>query len=535
MNRPELTAEKFVPDLFVDQAGARLYKTGDLVRWLPDGNLEYLGRLDHQVKIRGFRIELEEIEGCLRRHPAIQDVVVLAREDFPGDKRLVAYLANKNGEMPAAGDLRSYLMQELPEFMVPAAFITLKALPLTPNGKVDRRALPAPDAGRPELEHAYVAPRTPLEETLAGIWAEVLGLPQVGIHDNFFDLGGHSLLAARLFARIEKVIGRDLSLAILFRRATVKDLAEAIESQPAAASEDWIVPIQPNGTRRPVFMVSGITGNLLFWRDLVRHLGPDQPCYGLHCRGRDGSFEPFSTLAEMAACLLQHMRRVQPSGPYALLGYSFGGKVAFEIAQQLVAMGEEVSPLIIIDTAARRLPMRGFRWLASFVRNIPGWARYDLMESSVAHTLSRVRRKLWWALKWLGAAGGAAAASTSRVRAEDIWDFTALSGPTRNLVTAHFEVWKEYVPRSYTGHVTLFRARARDLFTPACEADLGWGSVAMEGVDVEMIPGNHGTLFDPPHVQVFAERLSVCLAKAASTSRMESTERSSILFSQITP
>ncbi len=368
--------------------------------------------------------------------------------------------------------------------------------------------------------------RSALEKALVEIWAEFLRVERVGIHDNFFDLGGHSLLAARLFARIEEVSGRNLNLSILFRGATVKELAEAIESQPATVSEDWIVPIQPNGTRRPVFMVSGITRNLLFWRDLVRHLGPDQPCYGLQCLGRDGSFEPFSSLAEMAASLVEHLRRVQPSGPYALLGYSFGGKVAFEIARQLHAMGEKVFPLVIIDTGARRLSTRGFRWFASFVRNIPAWVRYDLMESSVQYTLLRVRRKLSSALNWLGIHHGAATESAGRIRAEDIWDFTALSGPTRDLVTAHFEIWKGYVPRVYPGRVTLFRARARDLFTPACEADLGWGTVAGEGVEIEMIPGNHGTLFDPPHVQIFAERLRACLDKAASMDRMQSTKRS---------
>ena len=159
-NRPELDRRTFRSQPLPRRAAARLYKTGDLVRWLPDGNIEFLGRLDHQVKIRGFRIELGEIESCLRRHPAIQDVVVLAREDSPGDKRLVAYLVAKGEEPPSAVDLRSHLKQDLPEFMVPAAFMTLKALPLTPNGKVDRRALPAPEARRPELEHEYTAPRT---------------------------------------------------------------------------------------------------------------------------------------------------------------------------------------------------------------------------------------------------------------------------------------------------------------------------------------------------------------------------------------
>ncbi|MGO9110862.1 MAG: amino acid adenylation domain-containing protein [Thermoguttaceae bacterium] len=230
LNRPHLTAEKFVPDLFVDQPGARLYKTGDLVRWLSDGNLEFLGRLDHQVKIRGFRIELGEVENCLRRYPAIQDVAVVAREDSPGNSRLVAYIVAQDEEVPSVADLRSDLAQELPEFMVPSAFILLKALPLAPNGKVDRRALPAPDTGRPEMEHAYTAPRTPLEEMLAGIWAEVLGLEQVGIHDNFFDLGGHSLLATQVVSRIRSVFQVELLIRVFFDGPTVAQMAEYVEA-----------------------------------------------------------------------------------------------------------------------------------------------------------------------------------------------------------------------------------------------------------------------------------------------------------------
>ncbi len=196
LNRPELTAEKFIPDPFSAEPGARMYKTGDLARYRPDGNIEFLGRADHQVKIRGFRIELGEIEAALGQHPAVREAVVLAREDAPGEKRLVAYVV-AGARAADDDDLRRFLKEKLPEYMVPAVFVLLDALPLMPNGKIDRRALPAPDRSRPELDKAFVAPRTPTEELLAEIWAQLLDIERVGVHDNFFDLGGHSLLATQ--------------------------------------------------------------------------------------------------------------------------------------------------------------------------------------------------------------------------------------------------------------------------------------------------------------------------------------------------
>ena len=227
-NRSELTAEKFIPNPFSDEPGARLYKTGDLARYLLDGNIESLGRIDHQVKIRGFRIELGEVEAVLGGHPAVQQVIIISREDSPGDKRLVAYVVPNRDQIPTISELRSFLKEKLPEYMVPSAFVILDAFPLTPNGKVDRQALPAPDQARPELEESFVAPRSPAEELLAGMWAEVLGLERVGIHDNFFDLGGHSLLATLVMSRVREALQVELSLLSLFETPTVDGLINAI-------------------------------------------------------------------------------------------------------------------------------------------------------------------------------------------------------------------------------------------------------------------------------------------------------------------
>jgi amino acid adenylation domain-containing protein len=243
LNRPELTAEKFIRNPFSTDPETRLYKTGDFARYLPDGNIEFLGRIDNQVKIRGYRIELGEIEAVLGQHPAVREAVVLSREDTPGDKRLVAYVVGTPGAIPSSSELRTFLQQKLPEYMVSPTFLFLESLPLTSNGKLDRKALPAPDQNRPEMEHTYTAPRTPVEELLANIWDEVLNLDKVGIHDNFFDLGGHSLLATQVVSRVWKTFQVELPLRALFEAPTVAGLAAEIERARAnmAAHENVTV------------------------------------------------------------------------------------------------------------------------------------------------------------------------------------------------------------------------------------------------------------------------------------------------------
>jgi amino acid adenylation domain-containing protein len=237
LNRPELTAEKFVANPFDDDPQARLYRTGDRCRWRADGNLEFLGRLDDQVKLRGFRIELGEIETVLNEHPSVAQGVVVLREDRPGDKRLVAYCVSAGSAALDVSNVTCHLRTRLPDYMVPSVFVPLEALPLTPNGKVDRRALPAPDRARPELEQAYQAPRTPTEQILAGIWADLLGLEGVGIHDNFFALGGHSLLATRMVSRVRNAFGVELPLRTLFEAPTIAGLALGIVQHLAARAD----------------------------------------------------------------------------------------------------------------------------------------------------------------------------------------------------------------------------------------------------------------------------------------------------------
>ena len=355
LNRPELTNERFVRNPFVNENSARLYKTGDLARYLATGEIEYLGRIDNQVKIRGYRIELGEIEAVLSRHPAVRETVVIAREDQPGDKRLVVYLVPTQGHAMKVKDFRSYLKQTLPDYMVPSVFVELDELPLTTNGKVNRKALPAPASTLSDLE-AFVRHRDEVELQLVRIWEKILGIQPIGVVDNFFDLGGHSLQAIRMFVEVERVFGRSVPLATLFQAGTIEELAAILRKDEWAAPESSLVPIQPIGSKPLFFCIHAKGGNVLFNHDLSKHLGLDQPFYGLQARRVGGRQVGHDCIEEMAEFYIKEIRTLQPEGPYFFGGASFGGLAAYEIAQQLQARGHRVALLALFDTAGPGYP-----------------------------------------------------------------------------------------------------------------------------------------------------------------------------------
>ncbi|MGM1058012.1 amino acid adenylation domain-containing protein [Saccharothrix sp. Mg75] len=336
LRRPALTAERFVADVS-GPPGSRLYRTGDLARWRPDGELEFVGRADHQVKVRGFRVEPGEVEAALREHPDVEQAVVTVRED-----RLVAHVVP-----PVDGPvLRRFLRDRLPEFLVPSVFVPLDALPLSVNGKLDRAALPAPDlapgGGR--------APRTPQEELLCGLFAEVLGVPGVGIDDDFFALGGHSLLATRLIARIGATLGVEPGLRTLFERPTPAELATRLDVDDPAAALDVILPLRARGGREPLFCVHPVGGLGWTYSGLLRHLGPDRPVYAVQARNLAGTGPLPTSVRQMAAEYADEIRAVQPTGPYHLLGWSFGGLVAHAVATELHRRGERTATLALLDS-----------------------------------------------------------------------------------------------------------------------------------------------------------------------------------------
>ncbi|MBO7873007.1 non-ribosomal peptide synthetase [Burkholderia pseudomallei] len=349
LNRPALSAERFVRDPFVG-GDARMYRTGDLGRWRPDGMLDCIGRADFQVKIRGFRIELGEIEACLLEHGALAQAAVLARDDGgDGGKTLVAYYVPRAGHEDGAPALRAHLAARLPEYMVPAAYVRLPAMPLTPNGKLERRALPAPDE-RSYVRRDYAAPQGEIETTLARIWAELFGIERVGRHDGFFELGGHSLLAVRMVARVHDVLGVEVPLRALFADPVLHVFASAVARASTRQASSNLVAFRSAGTAAPLFFIHSGLGEIGFVGDLLPGIAPEIPVYGFAAVGFLAGETPHATIEEMAAQYVDAMRRVQPHGPYRLAGWCAGGNIAFEMAHQLIAADETVEFLCMIDS-----------------------------------------------------------------------------------------------------------------------------------------------------------------------------------------
>ena len=389
-NRPELTTEKFVPDPYSRTPGARLYRTGDRVRYLANGDLEFLGRLDDQVKIRGFRIELGEIEALLGAHPGVRQTVVLAREETQGDKRLVAYVVPADAVGVDIESLRAFVRERLPDYMRPTAYVVLDGLPLTATGKIDRRALPAPSRGTEAPAQKHESPRDEVERTLCQLWGDVLKMPEVGIDDDFFELGGHSLLAAQLFARMDQAFGRSLPLATLFDAPTIRALARFYRDGEEPALGVTLVAIAPSGTRPAVFAVPGVGGNVLGYRTLAHELGSDQPFFGLQSVGLDGGHEPLQSIEQIAAHHVSEVRRRQPRGPYHLVGACFGATVAVEMTHQLLDAGEQVSFLALFDPSALGWDLADRPMVLA-----PGWARRGMdLARFVAKRLRRYFKQI---------------------------------------------------------------------------------------------------------------------------------------------
>jgi len=478
LNRPELTAKKFISDPFCSQSGSRLYKTGDLARYLPSGEIEFLGRGDDQVKIRGFRVELGEIQSIVAKHPAVRECAVIAREDIPGDKRLVAYLVlTAEAKLDSAG-LRRYVQQHLPDHMVPSAFIILRAMPLTPNGKIDKHGLPAPSKAWAD----GTAPATDaLQAQLVKIWEAVLSKKPIGIRDNFFELGGHSLLAARLMHRTGQVLGKTLPLAMLFQAPTIERLTAVLRQDGWSHQWSSLVPIQPVGTRPPFFCVHGVGGNVLNFRELAQLMSPEHPFYGLQAQGLNGERPCFSRVEEMAVHYLKELKTLQPEGPYFIGGYSFGGLVAYEMAQQLRASGESVGLLALLDTYAGRLRSVS----RSVLRMMMHPSRQRLfrdMPKAAGESLQRRVRGLM------------------------------ISRVLKNVLRSNQTAADHYILQPYAGKITLFRASELSLRSSE-ELYSAWTNLALGGLDLQEITGDHGGVLVSPQVDVLAAKLKASIDK----------------------
>jgi amino acid adenylation domain-containing protein len=489
LNDGDLTAQRFIPNPLTSEDGDRLYRTGDLGRYRPDGLIDFAGRADRQLKIRGYRIEPEEIETALTRYPGVRDCMVLARDDRWGGKQLAAYLTAADGRPIAHEGLRAYLQGLLPEHMIPSVFVVLDRMPLTPNGKVDRHALALLGEDGAEPARAYVLPSNHVERVMATIWSEVLGIEssKIGVSDNFFELGGHSLTATRIIARLRSAFEIDLPLRSIFLEPTIASLSKHIRYSTLTGvyqyfSEiprwNYLIPTQPRGTRRPLFLVAGhsdVDGTLLTLSSILTQLGPDQPVYGFKPRWINGLGGAYSSVAEAAREYLTEVRTLQPNGPYLLGGDCVNGIVAFEMAQQLRREGEEVALLVLLDTAHPSMLGR----LIADVRN--GWRRVkhiaatireivhadNSRKKSLVHNL--VRRKL-------GLSAGSSLGDSA--------------GMDNHLYKKEFRrAMNNYRPTPYGGRITLIvNENVYRIY-----GDLGWNNVGTGGITIHQTRGTHST------------------------------------------
>lgn len=493
LSRPQLNRDKFIADPFSGKEGARLYRTGDLAKFLPDGNVQYLGRTDFQVKIRGFRIELEEIETIMGQHPSVQQAVVSAREDYPGDQRLVCYIVPKPGGMAdqlAVGELRAHLKKTLPDYMLPSVFVFLDQLPLTPNGKINRGGLPVPQAS-PRAE--VIAPRNQAERVLLEIWQRVLNTSPIGVTDNFFEVGGHSLLAVRLVSEIKKVTGKEIPLTALFQDATIEHLAGLIRT-PESIRHRTLIEIQSSGSLPTLFAVIVPGVNALGYVTLSKHMGTDQPFYALQGPGERVANRPYTPqeYEDMAWNYIRAMRELQPQGPYYFGGMCEGAHIAFEMARLLENAGEKVNLLAIFDTWVLENSQNRFLWHFHYYfrrvsqwRRLPASGKLKILDKTVQTAARRIFKK--------------------EVENRSQWPNTYWPG-------------KDFVPPKLRAKITIFKNRKQPFYYVQ-DAFLGWRNRTSSGVEVYPISSKHRQILREPYVTDLAKQLRECVETIQSSSQ----------------
>jgi len=496
--RQALTDPRFVPDLLADVPGSRAFFTGDLGRLLSDCRLEILGHAESLLPVADFYRSDMEVESVLRGQPDLLDSAVSVWEDEAGESHLVAHVVPYHPAFPSVEELNGYLRARLPRAIVPTLFMKALRLPRTREGRIDRRALPSPRQEGQRAMAPYVPPCNALELRLKQIWEELFGFRPIGIQDDFFELGGHSLLAIRLIARIREELGRELPLTSMLRASTIENLAQAIEEQEEEPAWTPLVPIRTAGTKPPIFCIHALGGEVLTYTDLARFLGPDQPVYGLQSRAWSSlPLEDSASLEEMAAEYLAAIRSVQSAGPYRILGYSFGGVVALEMARQLNEQGETLSLLAILDTlitgeganANTDVP----EILSGLVHHHPSVSvdhlrRLGDMDAQIVYFVER----------------------TNEVGIIPGLDLRVVRSWARGFLS-HRKVRHAYEPKPFAGRITLLRAEEGNVVRTT-DPTLGWGSLSAGGLDIVDVPGNHDSAVQLPHVQTLARKLREILS-----------------------
>lgn len=506
LHRLELTQERFLNNPFIPQT--KLYKTGDLVRYLNDGNLEYLGRNDEQVKIRGFRVELHEIATVITQHPDVQESIILAVNDAQENQSLIAYVITEQQDI--AIQLLPYLQQKLPNYMLPSAIVVLDKLPLTLNGKVDKRSLPTDELIRPNTTKSLIAPRNFTELSLVKLWEKLLNISPVGVTDNFFYLGGHSFLAVRLMAQIQDKFGHNLTLSTLFENPTIQKLALIVSQRSHEISNSPIVAINSSGSKTPFFCMHGAGGGINHYFNLSRRLGEDYPFYALEHTPNQEKPEIIS-LEQTANNYLQEIRKVQPNGPYLLGGHCYGGVLAFEMAQQLQRQGETVDLLVVIDAILSETRIESTKdddakFLLRMAESIKTDNNIDfsipfeeLRYLPLNEQIDLINKKANFIFS-----------------DTEIKDFISYY----KLFKADVQAMRDYVPLLYPQPITLFRAKEEiihDFDNPEWNTDdplLGWGKYSSQPIQVIEVPGDHFSIFVEPHIQELAKHLRNCIDHA---------------------
>ncbi|TWI96354.1 amino acid adenylation domain-containing protein [Mucilaginibacter frigoritolerans] len=508
LNRPELTAEKFVNDPFSKIPDSKMYRTGDLGKFMSNGEIECLGRIDSQIKIRGYRIETGEIEFHLSKIKDIKEAVVITLPDQNGIDKLVALVVTCIENSISQSQIQNWktiLKKSLPDYMVPDGFINIQSVPLTSNGKIDKKALAKHALPAADEKSIYLAPRTDIEKLIAEIWIEFLKIERVSVHDNFFELGGHSLIALQVMTRIELKTGKRLPLATLFENPTVEKLTQLLE--PGAIPITWnsLVPIKPKGNKMPLYMVHGAGLNVLLFNTLAMHMADDQPVYGLQAKGLDGIEEPLESIEAIAAHYIKEITQQNPTGPYALAGYSFGGIIAYEMARQLEASGKEVKMLAMFDTYAYRSPhfdpplIKMYKKARFFKDKVLYTFKFENGIKGLNDRARSIKRKIiraYWDLRY----------------GKD-QKHAGFFGYSNKVDKMNEYAGRHYLLKPYNIEVEVFRAEKPTFYMDDFEY-LGWKSYALKGVNIHNIPGEHNTIFKAPNDKLFAEVLQKCLDAA---------------------
>jgi amino acid adenylation domain-containing protein len=510
VNLPLLTAEKFIPNPFAKSGSEKMYRTGDLGKFVSNGEIQCLGRIDRQIKIRGYRIEPGEIENAIMKYAGFKETLVSAFPDKKLHQQLTAFIVpvtrvDEEQFRVISSKLKESLKETLPAYMVPAHFIQLEQLPLLLNGKIDYKALSEIYLNNNEpAGNKPLIPFTKTEKLLSDIWSEFLSSENIDLNDNFFELGGHSLIAVEVMMRIEKETGKKLPLSTLFEYPTIKKLASLLESEKKEKTYKSLVPIKPSGSKMPVYIIHGSGLNILNFKGIALHVDEEQPVYGLQAKGLDGSDEILSKMEEIAAYYISQVLEHNPDGPYAIAGYSFGGYVGIEMARQLRLMGKEVKMLAMFDTNAETQNEDRNTIQKASAKVTRQFKKLSWISSSL---VKRPEATVRYQLKFVYNTIKSAAARFGLVAKKEPEGYLL---EIKRIGEQHDIAYNNYRLQPFDGTIDLFKAKTRVYFVEDPKF-LGWKKIALKGVRVHEVPGDHKTMLLSPNDKEFARTLQNAL------------------------